>query len=118
MPYMQFGAHEIEVDITSPRGGYERIGPVYRTYAGGLRSQVRAIKRTYEGSTPPLTFDQAEALLTAVGMGMVTVSGVWSIVARTADVEITSDVPIKDERELDTDSLRIISFRVRESAPV
>lgn len=120
MPWLQFqnegltSTIEVEVDVTSPRGTYERLGPVYRTYSGRIRSQVKAIKRVWEGSTPPLTFDDAEALVALVGTGMAFLSGVWPGGTYHVDIEITGDQPIKDARELTTDALRIISFRATE----
>lgn len=114
MAWLEFDGNEVEVDITSPRGTYERLGPVYRTYSGRLRSQVKAVKRVWEGTTPPLTFTEAEALIAAVGVGLITLSGIWPGDSYLVDLEITSDVPIKDPRELTTDARRIISFKARE----
>ncbi len=121
MAWLQFGGASgpiVEVQVQGPRVNYERIGQVHRTYSGRLRSQVKAVKKVWEGDTPPLTWSDADAILTEVGIGITTVLGIWPGQEYTVDIEITGDVPIKDPRELTTDARRVLSFRATEDAPV
>ena len=115
MAYIIINGLTVEVQSTAAPRSRERIGEVVRSFGGTLRSTVRAIKRQWGPyETPPLTDTEAEALVTAVGLGIQTVSGDVIGASITADVEITGERDIKDVREA-TDFRRIVTFIVRES---
>lgn len=119
MPFFRIGPFDIEIQVQGPVLNYQRIGPVYTTYSGIERSQVRGHKRIWQGSTPPMLWDDADAVVAEIGNGITTVGGAWPGADDIdAIVEILSDTPIKDDREIDAGSLtgaqRVLTLKATE----
>lgn len=114
MAFFQIGSLEVEIQVQGPSVTREPVGPVFDTYGGRIRSQVRAIRRTWQGQTPPLTFTDADLVVATVGLGMNTVGGDWPGATVPVYIEILNDVPIKDDGEA-TGAQRILTIKARES---
>ena len=114
MPFFMVGALEVEIQVQGPSVTYERIGPIHRTYDGTMRSQVRSQKRTWQGSSKPYTYAEADAIVTEIGLGLNTIGGEWPGATTNVYLEILNDVPIKDDRELVTGSLRVLTLKATE----
>jgi hypothetical protein len=120
MPFFRVGARDLEIQVQGPTVNYERIGPVYTTYSGISRSQVRGQKRIWQGSTPPMLWADADAVVAEIGTGITTVGGEWPGADNIeAIVEIVSDTPIKDDREIESGSgkgaQRVLTLRATEA---
>lgn len=73
----------------------ERIGFSSRAYAGGLRSSVRAEKRTWQVTTGLMTDAEINTLIAAVALGaQVTCSGNALGGSVTCEVEVGDDAHI------------------------
>jgi hypothetical protein len=120
MPFFRIGLIDIEIQVQGPSVSYERIGPVYTSYSGVSRSQVRGQKRIWQGSTPPMLWGDADNLVAEIGTGITTVGGAWPGADNIeAIVEIVSDTPIKDDREIEAGALtgaqRVLTLRATEA---
>lgn len=114
MAWFMIGSREVEIQVQGPSVTYERIGPVYRTYGGGFRSQVRAQKKIWQGSTPPVLWAEADLIVAEIGLGITTIGGEWPGATIPVNVEIVNDVPVKDDRELVKGAQRILTLKAAE----
>jgi hypothetical protein len=120
MPFFRIGSRDIEIQVQGAGLTYTRIGAVYTTYSGIERSQVRGQKRIWQGSTPPMLWSEADAVVAEIGVGITTVGGAWPGADNIdAIVELVSDTPIKDDREIDAGSMtgaqRVLTLRATEA---
>lgn len=67
---------DVEIQSASTPRSRTQVGEVVETFGGRLKSTVRAYRRVWgPWDTPPLSYEDAAAIVDIVNLGLITISG-------------------------------------------